>query len=345
MTKPPSSMEGGFVWIWRWCVSSATRRELPAVAAGAPRSGGRRPVRGTRSPGGSGAEQGPSLLRCVRKDRASERGQAAARPSEEAKPAGRAGEATAEPAATVATPRSGRLRPNGSRSKWSITRTRARCAAQIGTGAMAMDLSAPCPWSMPERRDPLDACLCGRPDCRRRPTSHERHTLVLSPGRVTRSVDSSSQGDVFARLTGSGGDAPPTSEVTLRVTSIRTMGSNQDTSFGPSEPRRSSAYTTPDEFSRSRGAARTSSAPDHGSLTVKAGPDPGHDPRTFSGAEAAAQSGRGSLGSQHQPEQGVPAPPGGPTPVGHARWEPQDHGGVLGEARRRPARRHRDEGQ
>ncbi len=81
---------------------------------------------------------------------------------------------------------------------------------------------------------PLDAFLCGRPDCRRRPTYHERHTLVLSPGRVTRSVDSSSQGDVFARLTGSGGDAPPTSEVTLRVTSIRTMTSNQDTSFRPS---------------------------------------------------------------------------------------------------------------
>ncbi len=233
MTKPPSSMEGGFVWIWRWCVSAPLARGI-AGCSGAPRSGGRRPVRGTRSRAAAERSKArPCSVVCERTGQ-SERGQAAARPSEEAKPAGRAGEATAEPAATVATPRSGRLRPNGSRSKWSITRTRARCAAQIGTGAMAMDLSAPCPWSMPERRDPLDACLCGRPDCRRRPTSHERHTLVLSPWRETRSVDSSSQGDVFARLTGSGGDAPPTSEVTLRVTSIRTMSSNQDTSFRPS---------------------------------------------------------------------------------------------------------------
>ena len=56
----------------------------------------------------------PCSAECA-KDRPVRAGSSGGHPSEEAKPAGRAeaGEATAEPAATVAAPRSARLRPIG----------------------------------------------------------------------------------------------------------------------------------------------------------------------------------------------------------------------------------------
>lgn len=90
ITKPPSSMEGGFVWIWRWCVS-ASLAAGDCRCSGAPRGGGRRPVRGTRSRAAPGAEQGPSLLRCVRKGPGSPVGvKRRGSPSKEAKTGGRA---------------------------------------------------------------------------------------------------------------------------------------------------------------------------------------------------------------------------------------------------------------
>ena len=74
--------------------------------------------RGRIVSGGSGAEQGPSLLRCVRKDRAVRSGSSGgwARARKRRPVAGRAREATAEPAATEAAPRSVRLTPSGVRS-------------------------------------------------------------------------------------------------------------------------------------------------------------------------------------------------------------------------------------
>jgi hypothetical protein len=89
--------------------------------SGAP-GGGHRPVPRTgsdrlgRLPKRSKA--GPCSAGCET-TRQSGRGQAAGEPSEEAKPGGRAGEATAEPAATEAAPRSVRLRPTGVRSNRS----------------------------------------------------------------------------------------------------------------------------------------------------------------------------------------------------------------------------------
>jgi len=80
--------------------------ELPVLRRSSRATGtGRCVGLGRIAPAAPGAEQGPSLLRWVRtRTGQSGRGQAAG-PSEEAKPGGRAGEATAELAATVAAPR------------------------------------------------------------------------------------------------------------------------------------------------------------------------------------------------------------------------------------------------